>query len=425
MKNRKIWWLVGGAVLLVLFLLVRSCSKPERFDWKENYRAGKNQPYDLSIFHDLLGSLAGDGPEKADRLPRYTLSGELGRQGASYVFIGEYPYFEIEDVDSLFNFIGEGGHALLSAKSISLSGSYVTFCHTSAFSTYSVTGERIDLFLTDSTVANPGGDSLVFAPKGKKELYDWSAFDSTGFELASTCGVRPIGCFEVGGERHWNCLQVAYGKGQLILHATPLAFTNAQMIGEGGYRYASGLCAYLGTGKILWDAASHKPPPPPQSADAENDQQDLRGFEQSPLRYLLSQRELRWAWYLLLALAALFLLFRSKRRQRIVPVHLPLRNTSLSFVQTVGRLYFRQNYDRSLLIRIMKQFLYHLRTRYGLDVQEEDVAAVPKIALKSGVPEEQVREIFDLYGRYRLAVVDNERLVEFHRAVDRFYKNAV
>jgi hypothetical protein len=423
-KNRKTWWFAGGALLLLLFLLVRSCSKPDRFDWKENYRPGNRQPYDLSIFHDLLESFTDGGLKKADQLPRYSLSGELGRQGASYVFIGEYPFYDLEDVDSLFRFLEEGGHALISAKSFTFTGSYVTFCHTSAFSTYSVMGESVGLSLTDSTVADPGGDSLVFAPKGKREFYDWSAFDSTGFELASTCGVRPIGRFELGAERHWNCLQVAYGKGQLILHATPLAFTNFHMIGEGGYRYASGLCAYLGSGKILWDAASHKPPPP-LTAESENDEPDQRGFEQSPLRYLLSQSELRWAWYLLLATAALFVLFRSKRRQRIVPVQMPLRNTSLSFVQTVGRLYFRQNDDRSLLIRIMKQFLYHLRTRYGLDVKEDDTVAVPKIALKSGVPEEQVREIFDLYERYRLLPIDNDQLVEFHRAVERFYKNAV
>jgi hypothetical protein len=425
-KNRNKALIVGGCALLVLlFLLVWAANRKTRYQWKETFRSAEGQPYDLSIFHELLGQYSEGGLEDVRQRPRAVLGSGLGREGANYIFVGEFPHYDIEDVDSILAFVAAGGHALISAKSFWLNASFPTTCLSTASNFQAaVYDQRVALWLADSVVAVGGADSLCFAPKGIPENYAWSAFDSSFAEVVATCGIRTIGWLGSQGTRYPNGLQVPYGAGQLILHATPLAFTNIQMLRPGAHGYASGICSYLRPGKIRWDAASHKPLPLP-SDEAENQPPNARGFEQSPLRYLLTQDELRWAWYLLLAVAALFVLFRSKRRQRIVPIVRPLRNTSLAFVESVGRLYFQQNDDRRLVHRIMKQFLYHLRTRYYLEIKEDEIGAAPRIALKSGVPEERIREIFSLFERYRMADVGHDQLRDFHRAVDYFYRNAV
>jgi hypothetical protein len=424
-KNRNKALIVGGCALLVLlFLLVWAITRKDRYQWKETFRPAEGQPYDVSIFHELLRHYGPEGLEDVRERPRDALGSALGRQGANYVFVGEFPHYDPEDVDSILAFVAAGGHALVSAKSFWLNASSPTTCISTATAFQAaVYDQRVALWLMDPVVAEGGADSLSFAPKGKPENYAWSAFDTSYAEAVAACGIRTVGWMGSQGARYPNCLQVPYGAGQLILHTTPLAFSNVQLLRPGAHGYASGICSYLGPGKIRWDAASHKPPPPPD--EAESQPPNARGFEQSPLRYLLTQDELRWAWYLLLAMAALFLLFRSKRRQRIVPVVLPLRNTSLAFVETVGRLYFQQNDDRRLVHRIMKQFLYHLRTRYYLQVKEDEIGASAQIALKSGVPEDRIREIFTLFERYRMSDVEHEQLRDFHRAVDHFYRNAV
>jgi hypothetical protein len=49
----------------------------------------------------------------------------------------------------------------------------------------------------------------------------------------------------------------------------------------------------------------------------------------SPMRFILNNPPLRYAWYLLLLGLLIFVLFNAKRKQRIVPVIEPLKNTSL------------------------------------------------------------------------------------------------
>jgi len=50
----------------------------------------------------------------------------------------------------------------------------------------------------------------------------------------------------------------------------------------------------------------------------------------SAWQYILSNRALAWAFWLLLLLFALIYLFDSKRKQRPIPLIDPLRNTSLT-----------------------------------------------------------------------------------------------
>ena len=69
----------------------------------------------------------------------------------------------------------------------------------------------------------------------------------------------------------------------------------------------------------------------------------------SPLRFILSQPALKWAWYLLLAGVLIFIIFNLRRTQRPIPILPKNLNTSVEFVKTIGNLYYQEGDIRNLI----------------------------------------------------------------------------
>ncbi|MBK9014266.1 MAG: hypothetical protein IPM82_09290 [Saprospiraceae bacterium] len=160
----------------------------------------------------------------------------------------------------------------------------------------------------------------------------------------------------INGE-NTNFMSAAYGKGEFLLHTTPLAFTNLHLVEKRGLEYASKAFSHLSAGPIYWDERAYDP---------FNDMAGGNSDKESPLKYILSQPALAWAWYILLGMAVFYLIFRAKRRQRVIPVLEKNANTSLEFIGTIGRLFFIQNNHRQLATQKMRLFLIFVRERYHL-----------------------------------------------------------
>ncbi|MCH2042984.1 MAG: hypothetical protein MK212_02500, partial [Saprospiraceae bacterium] len=148
----------------------------------------------------------------------------------------------------------------------------------------------------------------------------------------------------------------------------------------------------------------------------------------SPLEYIRSEPTLVWAWYVLLGTGLLYVLFRAKRKQRIIPVVAPNRNTSLEFVNTISSLYFQQQNHKTIFRKQMQLFLSHLRNRYNLVTRDLDDQLIRKIIIRSEVDEETVRAIFDEYKRVEKHLDDpyvevaSKTLVNFYLMIEKFHK---
>lgn len=214
-----------------------------------------------------------------------------------------------------------------------------------------------------------------------------------------------------------NFAKIPYGEGTFYLHTTPLTFSNIAMLDSNSLQYANRVFSHLTIGKIYWDEYSKIRGVPPGKESNRALSKD------SPLQYVLSQPPLAWAWYLLLAMAFLYLLFRTKRKQRIIPVLEPNTNTSLQFVSTIGRLYFLQNNHKQLALQKMKLWLNFVRERYHLRGVEVDEAFQQKLIAKSEVSEIVVGKIF----RWHHDIVESDdivsqMLIEFHQLIEEFYR---
>ncbi|MES1160312.1 MAG: hypothetical protein ABUM51_06135, partial [Bacteroidota bacterium] len=258
---------------------------------------------------------------------------------------------------------------------------------------------------TDSlqvSVNNPVSyDSLPFAYPGSS--YDnWFASLDTQYTtiLGRDAKGRP------------NLVKFGYkGGGSLFLHFAPMAFTNFFLLHKQNKEYYDNTLSYLPASvkEVIWDEYFRY--------------DRTRDF--SAFQYILHSRPLSWAFWLCLLLFALIYLFESKRKQRLVPVIPGLRNTSLDFVKTIGRLYYQRRDNHNLALKMSAHFLDQVRTRYNLPVTTPDESFVQRLSYKTGYPREALQDL--VADIQRLQVDSNfpdEDLMAFQGKIDTFYKHA-
>lgn len=421
MERTRIWLWTGFLTLALAALLFLFWPRETGLSWFEHYRPDSSQPYGTEVVFELLKEQA--GPE-AFQVVEEELAPSLEKwqdRRANYVFIGEAMWLDSIDEKVLLDFVEkEGNTVFISARF------FPTGFLNQALSPdcpEEIASEGAPVF-TDSvatlTFEHPGfADARLdvrFVSAEGVEEYEWAYLDS-----AWLCAGIPLG--KAGGDR-FNFLKIPLGNGTLVLHSTPLAFTNFYMKEENGLEYAEKALAYLNNGPVYWDRYSDY-----ESAFRRNwgrrPSRTSRTLDnEGPLQYILSQTPLAWAWYIGLGLALLFLLFRAKRRQRIIPMLDPNTNTSLEFIATIGQLYFQQNNHRKLALQKWKLFLGFIRDRYHLQTRDLDEAFVKKLATRSGVGEDALQPLFRLarnIERSPLFLSENT-LIDLHQALDRFYR---
>jgi len=122
-------------------------------------------------------------------------------------------------------------------------------------------------------------------------------------------------------------------------------------------------------------------------------------------------------------MALLYLIFRAKRRQRVIPVNEPVTNTSLEFIDTIGRLYFQKGNPRQLILQKMKYLQNFIKNRYGLNVQEWDAKFMDRLSQKSNVPRDLLERIDLMHRNVRSSRFSSDNtLISFHQMTEEFFK---
>jgi hypothetical protein len=431
--NKNIRYILLGAVVIltIVFLLLNAGGKKKiNFNWDENYRENNREPYGTYVVHELLKDYYKDkefttiDENLVDVLPT-TEADEI----ANYVFIGNGIYLDSADMATLLTFTANGNNVFISSKSVpdDLMESYLypygNSCDYEHWDSYDNRRDTVGyLNLSHPNLKNTTDYSFKYVDNFETDDYSWHYIDDAYF-CEEQDNFEAIGSLD---GYNTNFVKVEYGLGSFYLHTTPLAFTNYHLLEEENLAYANKVFSHLTEGDIYFDAFNHVG----EFYEGNGADDDMAGIyepvrlkEDSPLEYILSEPSLRWTWYLLLAIAFLYVIFRAKRKQRIIPVLEENTNTSLEFIQSIGTLYFQQNNHAKLCQQKMKLFLSFIRERYNIVTHNFDDKQLVKLAKVSDISEAKIRKIFDLHKDYSTRPsLSAAALIDFHHAVDYFYK---
>ncbi len=367
--------------------------RPRPINWRPSYTAVEKIPFGSYVLFEELPSIFGNTPiEKITKDPYEFIIDSNYIQKSTYFFLNNSIFLDKHQVDALIKYVSEGNTAFMSANSYGyiLEDSLGLYPST----VYELLEESVATNFFNSEFKM---DSM---PEFKKGVY------KTVFDDIDTLNTKALGYFDTK-EKHLdelNYISVKIGEGQFLFHTLPEAFTNYYML-NGNQQYAAKVLSYIETEHIYWDSYL----------------KSGRKIVSSPMRFVLSQRSLRWFYYLTMTGLLLLVLFMAKREQRIIKVIKPLKNTSIEFTRTIGDLYFQHKDYTNIITKKITYFMELVRSRYHLSTQILDEEFITKLAHKSGNDLDNTKKLIDYINHLRGKSLHNEAdLIELNKKTQDF-----
>jgi hypothetical protein len=429
--NRYIPIIIAIAGILGLFIWLGQRNK-DQHDWSDTYEPKSREPYGTAVVHELLrGYLPTQKLEDLTQKTAKSLPTDGSATSANYVFVGDGFLPDTTDTDKLLLFVHNGGRAFISANAVPnylLSRVAVTICDTSTNH-----DEEDDFYHSfDTDFADSANLNFKHPQLAENTPFEYHRFYKnqkrpTSWAYIDTLGAHESYCTE-GGDKlapigtinreMVNFARINYGKGAVFLHTTPLAFANITLLDSSKLRYVSKTFSHLQDGVIYWDDKSRVSSDVVQKMNGANPKID----KDSPLKFILAQPSLRWAWFLMLGLVGLYFLLGAKRRQRIIPIMEEKTNTSLQFIQTISLMYFQGQEHVRICDMKIKQFQTFVRERYHLNTRIMDDEFIQALAMKSNIVDADIRKITLFEKRLAYNDITEDAMIELHRLLAHFYK---
>lgn len=389
MKDLKLY-LTLGVLLLGLYLFVEY-NRPAPVDWTPTYQKTDKIPFGTYILYQELPSLFKKGVQSSRQSLYETL---LRANGANLLILAPKINISAADYQKLYEHLKKGNNIFIAASD---------FNRTFLDSLHLETGISEVLFTKDS---------LKFHFLNKQLAPDqYYQFDrgigASYFNKIDTAKATVLGTNNKGEA---NFLRYKVGKGSLYLLASPDFFTNYALLESKGPSYAAQLLSYLDPDRLLI-----------------YDEYMLLGMrgQQSLLRFIFSTPSLKWSYYIMLTSLVLFVLFEIKRRQRIIPLIDPMKNTSVEFVKVVSSVYFQQHDNNDIAEKKVLYFLQFIRANYRLKTNDLDNEFKAVLIARSGVASYVIDQIL----HYIIAInqgqqLSDQELITFNNYIEQFYEQS-
>lgn len=390
MKNRNAIIILIIVVLIALIYAIISQYK-NKYNWDKTYDLKGDQPYDFEIFYSLITKQSLEKVKSIDVDFKEVISKAIKDSSDkvyTYICISEYPVLTKSEIDLLYEFVEKGNQALLISESIADKFMLeITGNESNSSTLTSMVRDTVSYVFDHPSLSSENPYTYSYYYKDKT-YSDYKVFFVNDFYFSKPNFV-PL----VKEQKNPNNLVYFYHtikKGKVFFHTDLMPFTNYYMIKENGYEYVNKVINHLKPSQIIWDLAYPR-------KDSEDDGASYISKSKSPIDFILERKELAVAWYLLLSVALLFLVFGIRRLQNPIPVINYRKNTSLNFVETISSIYKHKSAYKEIAHLKMEHFLWFLRNKIGVSTSRLNNETSKEISRKTGIEEKVVTLIFEHY----------------------------
>lgn len=391
MKSLKAYLIAGGIILIIY--IVAQFNRPKAVDWNETLSSKDKIPFGTYVLNNCLNDIFPGATVTRYRRPVYNVIVDDSLARATYVIICSDIQLTKTDHDHLIAYIKKGNDVFIAAADFG--GVF-----DKKLSVTTETRRRLFKTFTDVEFSNQSlnPDKPISVDKNIADNY-FSKFDT----------LRAVVLSQNEDEKA-NFIKYTYGNGHLYLCANPRFFSNYSLLDNNGRIYAETALSFLKNTKNL-------------AVDEYYTQGDIG--DESPMRVFLSNPLLQWAYYITLFSLLIFVLYEIKRRQRIIPVIEPLKNSSLEFVNVVGGLYYEKRNSANIAQKKILYFLAWLRDEHQVKTNKLDDEFTERIIAKFNIERPFARDFvrFMNYLNVQDSVNDQE-LIELNKQIEKFYDQA-
>lgn len=397
MKQDRIYIaLVAGLFVLLVIGLI---AQPKKVAWDHTYLKNSTSPFASKAVYESLGDIFPKQKISTVNIPPYEFAAERKKnpgEKVNYLIIDDNLSLGSGDTKSILQLAEEGNHIFIATSGLQSPladtlGIYVGF---QQFSSFEEINDTIRLNFKQESLYSSKGFSMR------------SGENSECIYIGDS--VPDVEVLSVNSRGNPVYIKKKIGDGAVYVHSVPLAFTNFYMIYFNNYGYISRCLSFLPVAPVYWD------------------EYFKLGRKESAtnLRVILQNPALKTAYILALFLIAVFMLFQSKRRQRVIPVIKPFENSTLQFVGTVARLYYNKGDHTSLAKKKVIYLKEKLRIKYQIPIanNEETILA---ISARSGVDKETATALFKgMEYIERMKNINEPELVHFNKLTEEFWNKA-
>jgi len=379
-------------IVLLAIYVVAEINRPEKINWNTTLSSKDKNPYGAYILFQQLKNLFPQATINSFHLPVYNQLNHFTGSNTAYILI-EPAGLELSggDIRELFKYVVKGNYVFISSSSI--------------------TNQLMDSFKVSTTnrfeQLNKGPSAINFKNPllraDKNYTYHRMTLDKY-FNKYDTANAEVLGYNQYNDV---NFISMKYGEGAFFVHPMPLCFSNDFLLTGPNAGYTARALSYLPKDiyTLFWD---------------EYYKQD-ENVSQTPLRYILSNQWLRLAFRIGMFTMIVFVLFEMKRKQKIIPVIAPLRNSTLDFVHTVGNVYFNTRDNKNIAVKKISYFLESIRSDFNLPTTHLNEAFILSLSKKTALPGEDINSLVDLIHTIQNdAGISDQQLLKLNAQIDHF-----
>jgi len=397
MSNKERKYIIALVLITMIAVIIR-LAQPKPIDWSEGYSNEEKKPFGGYILFNELAILFPDREITVNNLPIFEQSPV--EKSINQIFINSSFGLDEFETEMILNGVNRGNNLFISAWQID--GAFADSLNiniSSSFPSINSNISNLDSLLQNqvsftNTTLNSGVNWIF--PVGLTESY-FASFDTANTTILGTIG-----------DEEANFIRIDYGRGSIFVHSNPFLFSNYFLKDIRKFDYAFTALSYLSDRNVIWD---------------EYYKAGRANFA-SPLSYIVSQPQLKWAWFISLLGLVSYLIFGAKRKQRIIPEIAPVSNTSIQFTSTVANLYLNNGTHKEILEKKILFLMDYIRTNLNIN-PDESVKSMDKIAQRSGIETTTIHELFSIIEHVQNEKnITQKRLKQVTDQIDWFYKNS-
>ena len=370
-KRGKLY--IALAVLAIISIVAIEMTKPKQINWFPSYAVHHKIPFGSYVFNEQLKRVA-DDVTIVERPPfEYLMNNDIS---GTYLFYNGGIEFGKDELNRLLDWVSKGNTLMVSAV-----GFESKLLDTLNLDTRSV--NIIDNFNNEYQVklVNP----LLEENNSYKYDRPTTFYHFNKIDTLNTAVIGLIDSYR--GENKpmedslVSSIKQPFGDGEIILNTFPQAFSNYFILQSPNQNYTAGILSYIDTNKPIYVDTYYK---------------TGKTFYTSPMYLFLNTKSLKWAYYLVLIGALVYIIFEGKRKQRAIPIVKPLKNQTVDFTRTIANMYYESGKHKDIAQHKINHFLEYIRNTLHLSTSEINNSFIKNLAARSNNTVEDTQTLFKL-----------------------------
>lgn len=402
MQRSITYCLVG----LFISMLVLSCTKQNDIpSLRESFSKKDKNPFGTYVAYKEILHMFGGDTVRTETRNFQAANLEIYDTASLYIIICKNLYLTDEERDAMLSYVDAGNSLFIASENIDKQLLDTLHCKMD----YNEMFDKNILFMRYTTV------KLQDDPYDVDDTTHYGYFCypfANNFSTPDTF-YNKLGTNDDG---KINFVSTNYGHGKIYFHCEPRALGNYFLLQRNNYVYWQQLLAFVPRNlqSIYWDDFYNKRNYP------------VDGKSISSLGYILQFPPLRWAFWLLILLLLTYILLGGKRRQRVIEVIAPNKNTTVAFAETMGRLYLQKKDNRNIADKIINYFYEQIRNQYFLNTSHINDDFITTLSRKSNVAKEKVEELFNTIATIQQNnKISDHQLLSLNQQIEKFNKNKI